>query len=82
MADIFRADHVGSLLRPESLKEARNTFYAGGMSADDLRELEDAAILEARAQHERIGGAVVTDGEFTWSETDFDLESTAAPPAL
>jgi len=64
MADIYRADHVGSLLRPESLKEARNMFYAGGMSADTLRESEDAAILEALAQQERIGVAVFTDGEF------------------
>ena len=64
MADIYRADHVGSLLRPESLKEARNMFYAGRVSADTLRESEDAAILEALAQQERIGVAVFTDGEF------------------
>ena len=74
MADIYRADHVGSLLRPESLKEARNMFYAGGMSADTLRESEDAAILEALAQQERIGVAVFTDGEFRRSGFQNDMQ--------
>jgi 5-methyltetrahydropteroyltriglutamate--homocysteine methyltransferase len=74
MADIYRADHVGSLLRPESLKEARNMFYAGRVSADTLRESEDAAILEALAQQERIGVAVFTDGEFRRSGFQNDMQ--------
>jgi methionine synthase II (cobalamin-independent) len=42
----FRADHVGSLLRPPELLRARDEFAAGRLSADRLRETEDAAIRE------------------------------------
>jgi 5-methyltetrahydropteroyltriglutamate--homocysteine methyltransferase len=78
MAEIYRADHVGSLLRPESLKEARSAFEAGSLSADRLRELEDAAILEAIAQQERIGVAVYTDGEFRRAGFQNDMQDSVA----
>lgn len=64
MPELYRAEHVGSLLRPDGLKEARSSFDAGEMSADDLRQLEDAAIQEALNQQQRIGMAVFTDSEF------------------
>ncbi|HWV55500.1 5-methyltetrahydropteroyltriglutamate--homocysteine S-methyltransferase [Pseudorhodoplanes sp.] len=69
----FRADQVGSLLRPESLKEARRQFAEGKISAADLKEKEDKAILEAIRGQEEIGLQGITDGEFrreAW-QTDF-----------
>jgi 5-methyltetrahydropteroyltriglutamate--homocysteine methyltransferase len=60
----FRADHVGSLLRPHWLIEARQKFHAGQMSHDDLRPLEDRAVREVVAMQEEIGLRSITDGEF------------------
>ena len=69
----FRADHVGSLLRPESLAKARAAWRAGELPADALREQEDAAILEIVRRQEAIGLKAVTDGEFRrdWWHLDF-----------
>jgi 5-methyltetrahydropteroyltriglutamate--homocysteine methyltransferase len=65
----FRADHVGSLLRPPELLTAREEFEAGKTSAKQLRAAEDAAIRDAvKLQHE-VGLQTATDGEFrraTW----------------
>ena len=59
----FRADHVGSLLRPPELLRAREDFVAGRLSADRLREIEDSVIREVvRVQHE-VGLRSATDGE-------------------
>jgi 5-methyltetrahydropteroyltriglutamate--homocysteine methyltransferase len=60
----FRADHVGSLLRPPSLLAARERFRKGELKADELRALEDDAIREVVQLQERIGLKSVTDGEF------------------
>ncbi len=60
----FRADHVGSLLRPESLKEARAAWSAGRLSREELRAQEDAAILQAVRLQEAAGLRSITDGEF------------------
>jgi 5-methyltetrahydropteroyltriglutamate--homocysteine methyltransferase len=60
----FRADHVGSLLRPASLLADRFDFSAGRIDADDLKEAEDAAIRDAVALQEGIGLKSATDGEF------------------
>ncbi len=60
----FRADQVGSLLRPAAVREARERFARGALDAAALRAIEDAAIREVVAQQERIGLPVVTDGEF------------------
>ena len=49
----FRADHVGSLLRPPELLEARERFAAGTIDADELRAVEDEAIAEAVRMQER-----------------------------
>src|SRR5918996_2878097 len=60
----FRADHVGSLLRPPELLTAREDFAAGRIDAEELRGIEDEAIREAvRRQHE-AGLRSATDGEF------------------
>jgi len=68
----FRADHVGSLLRPPELKAARERFATGEITAAQLRAVEDAAIREAVAMQERLGLQGITDGEFrrgsgTWT---------------
>ncbi len=69
----FRADHVGSLLRPEAVHDARARFAAGALSGDALREIEDAAIIDAIAGQERVGLQSATDGEFrrAWWHFDF-----------
>ncbi len=60
----FRADHVGSLLRPAGVLEARTKFKQGNLSAAELRAVEDEAIAVAVKQIEAIGMQAVTDGEF------------------
>jgi 5-methyltetrahydropteroyltriglutamate--homocysteine methyltransferase len=60
----FRADHVGSLLRPRELIEARHKLRDALISEEDLREIEDRAIRAVVALQEDIGLEVITDGEF------------------
>jgi 5-methyltetrahydropteroyltriglutamate--homocysteine methyltransferase len=60
----FRADHVGSLLRPPELMHARAEHAAGRITAADLRAVEDEAIRGIVAVQERVGLQTVTDGEF------------------
>ena len=59
----FRADHVGSLLRPAELLRARDDFAAGGITAGRLREVEDAAIREVIRMQREVGLRDATDGE-------------------
>ncbi|HEV8475000.1 MAG TPA: 5-methyltetrahydropteroyltriglutamate--homocysteine S-methyltransferase [Methylomirabilota bacterium] len=59
----FRADHVGSLLRPPALKALRDRRDAGQASAADVRAAEDAAIRDAVALQEAVGLQGITDGE-------------------
>ncbi len=60
----FRADHVGSLLRPAELLRARAEWQAGRISAEALRRVEDGAIGDAVRMQREIGLQGVTDGEF------------------
>jgi 5-methyltetrahydropteroyltriglutamate--homocysteine methyltransferase len=60
----FRADHVGSLLRPAELKQARTDFKNGRIAREKLKAAEDQAIREAVALQEAAGLQSVTDGEF------------------
>src|SRR4051812_12440963 len=69
----FRADHVGSLLRPEALLEARDRFAAGALDADGLREVEDNAIRDAVAMQEEIGLQAATDGEYRRTSWHMDF---------
>jgi len=64
MAQAYRADHVGSLLRPPELLEARSRHAAGGSGLEELRKVEDRAILEALALQRQAGLDVFSDGEF------------------
>src|ERR1051326_3464384 len=65
MSDLkkIRTDVVGSLLRPDYLKGAREMVDEGQMDSDELREAEDRAVREAVALQEAAGLEVVTDGE-------------------
>jgi 5-methyltetrahydropteroyltriglutamate--homocysteine methyltransferase len=69
----FRADHVGSLLRPKTLLEARANHARGAISDADLRHLEDAAIREVVKLQEDVGLQGITDGEFRRSSWHMDF---------
>ena len=60
----FRADHVGSLLRPAALKEAREKRARGEISQAELKAVEDREIERAISKQEEVGLRAVTDGEF------------------
>ncbi len=60
----FRADHIGSLLRPPELLQLRREFEAGNTSPEAMKEAEDAAIMNAVAMQERAGLQIISDGEF------------------
>jgi methionine synthase II (cobalamin-independent) len=69
----FRADHVGSLLRPAALKEARAKREKGAITAAQLKEVEDREIEKAIRKQEEIGLKLATDGEFRRSWWQFDF---------
>jgi 5-methyltetrahydropteroyltriglutamate--homocysteine methyltransferase len=60
----FRADHVGSLLRPKALLQAREEHAAGKLDDETLKGLEDEAIADAVKMQREVGLKSVTDGEF------------------
>lgn len=64
--------HVGSFLRPEALKEARQSFAAGNITAEELAGVENAAITELVNKEVEAGLDVVTDGEFRRSYWHLD----------
>ncbi len=69
----FRADHVGSLLRPKALLEARERYQNNEISKAELRQIEDQHIREVVKKQEAIGLQSITDGEFrrTFFHLDF-----------
>jgi 5-methyltetrahydropteroyltriglutamate--homocysteine methyltransferase len=69
----FRADHVGSFLRPQRLLEAREKKARGELSAAELRAVEDRAIAEVVKLQESVGLQSITDGEYrrTYFHIDF-----------
>jgi 5-methyltetrahydropteroyltriglutamate--homocysteine methyltransferase len=72
----FRADHVGSFLRPKALLDARDAFRSGTLDAAGLRAAEDSAIRDIVRFQEDLGLQGITDGEFrrTYFHTDFLLQ--------
>ena len=83
----FRADMVGSLLRPLPLKQARARFAKGEIPADALKAVEDREIEKIIAKQQEVGLKLATDGEFrrSWWHFDFfkglqGVESISAPP--
>jgi 5-methyltetrahydropteroyltriglutamate--homocysteine methyltransferase len=69
----FRADHVGSLLRPPELTRARARFKAGEIDADALAEVENEAIVAVIDLQREAGLRTVTDGEFRRSSWHMDF---------
>ena len=71
----YRAEHVGSLPRPERLMGAREQHAAGKLSKPELTRIEDECIREAVAMQERVGIGAITDGEYRkrgWREFLYD----------
>jgi 5-methyltetrahydropteroyltriglutamate--homocysteine methyltransferase len=71
----FRADHVGSLLRPMALREARAARAAGGITPAELRVVEDRCIVDAIRKQEAIGLRAATDGEYRRAYWHYDFVS-------
>ncbi|GAA4858621.1 MULTISPECIES: 5-methyltetrahydropteroyltriglutamate--homocysteine S-methyltransferase [Saccharopolyspora] len=69
----FRADHVGSLLRPGRLLDARDEHAAGRIDDAELRRIEDEAIAEVVAMQEEVGLHSATDGEFRRTSWHMDF---------
>ncbi|QIN77394.1 5-methyltetrahydropteroyltriglutamate--homocysteine S-methyltransferase [Rubrobacter marinus] len=69
----FRADHVGSLLRPPELLRAREDFAAGRIPAEELRGIEDDAIRDVVRKQEEVGLRSATDGEFRRASWHMDF---------
>ena len=64
MPGTYRADHVGSFLRPDEVKAARASFNDGNLTPERLKEVEDRAVLAALERQKSIGVDIFTDGEF------------------
>ncbi len=70
----FRADHVGSLLRPDSIKAARKAHYEDGtLAAEDLKAVEDEAVRDLVKMQENAGLRAITDGETRRSFWHYDF---------
>jgi 5-methyltetrahydropteroyltriglutamate--homocysteine methyltransferase len=69
----FRADHVGSLLRPAAIKDARAKHAEGKITAAELKEIEDREIEKVIRKQEEVGLKLATDGEFRRSWWHFDF---------
>jgi 5-methyltetrahydropteroyltriglutamate--homocysteine methyltransferase len=69
----FRADHVGSLLRPPQLLAARDDFASGRIDGAQLRAVEDDAITEVVGMQEAVGLQSATDGEFRRASWHMDF---------
>ena len=69
----FRADHVGSLLRPTALKAARAKHERGELGSAELAEVEDREIEKVIRRQEAIGLQAVTDGEFRRAFWNYDF---------
>jgi 5-methyltetrahydropteroyltriglutamate--homocysteine methyltransferase len=86
MGQIYRADVLGSLLRPTSLKEARNAFEAGRISVAELKRIEDRCVDAMIAMQEAVDLDVISDGEMrrSWFSGLFtdQLEGIGHVPAL
>jgi 5-methyltetrahydropteroyltriglutamate--homocysteine methyltransferase len=82
MASPYRADHVGSLLRPPELLQAREDFRLNRIGADDLRQAEDTAVLKALDLQREVGISVFTEGEYRrsgWSTAIRDAVEGLVP---
>jgi 5-methyltetrahydropteroyltriglutamate--homocysteine methyltransferase len=69
----FRADHVGSLLRPAALHKAREQYAAGEIPREELHSIEDDAIRDVVRMQEEVGLRSATDGEFRRTSWHMDF---------
>ena len=69
----FRAEHVGSLLRPAALKDARSRRERGEISAEQLAAIEDREIEQVIKRQEEVGLKSITDGEFRRAFWNYDF---------
>ena len=76
MPETYRADHVGSLLRPAAVQDARRQHQAGRLDRDGLRAAEDRAIRDALEKQQAAGMQIYTDGEFRRTGFQNDLIET------
>ena len=69
----FRYDYVGSFLRPQELKKARELYASHAITYEQLKEVEDACIIDLVQKQKNAGFQVITDGEFrrSWWHMDF-----------
>ena len=74
----FRYDYVGSFLRPEKLKKARADFEAGKITREQLKEVEDACILELVAKIKELGYSAELPG--IWTLCGDSMESSIRRP--
>ena len=82
MASPYRADHVGSLLRPPELLQAREEYRQNRLTAEELRQAEDTAILKALDLQREVGISVFTEGEYRrsgWSTSIRDSVEGLVP---
>ena len=77
MSTPYRADHIGSLLRPTSVLDARAAHVEGRIELDELRQTEDKAILDALTMQREVGLDVYTDGEYRRGTFQTDLSQWA-----
>lgn len=73
MSDTYRADHVGSFLRPAEVKEARAAFHEGRLPLERLHHIEDRAIMAVLARQGSVGVDIFTDGELRRTGFQNDL---------
>ena len=73
MADQYRAEQIGSLLRPTKVMDARATHAQGSITIEQLREVEDRAIIDALEMQRQVGVDIFSDGEFrrSWFSAAF-----------
>ncbi len=84
MPKTYRGDHVGSLLRPPELLEARSKFNSGGMTREQLKEVEDASVLKALEAQKQASLEIFTEGEYRrsgWSGAIRDAVDGLIPAA-
>jgi 5-methyltetrahydropteroyltriglutamate--homocysteine methyltransferase len=77
MPETFRSDHVGSLLRPPELLQARTDFTEGRISETQLHEIEDASINRALGMQRNVGISILSDGEYRRSGWSMAIRDTA-----
>ena len=81
----FHAEHIGSLLRPDELRQAFRSFSAGEMSATNFGEIQDRCIRDVVAMQEDVGLQSITDGEFRrtsyWSHFVEAVDGLGVAPA-